>query len=130
MHQDDAPQVQSTDMSQIEKEWNGSASKASIEYNESLDPIHEKGHDDDTQSNNGKTHEDRGLTTDAESFMGRWLKSLRMENDTPLRGHLIRFLTLLELKEGLEALATSFKEIVRMTGEDYSAITLMKLKNA
>mgnify|MGYP001362029965 CR=1 FL=1 len=36
MHQDDTPQVQSIDTSQIEKEENGSASKASIEYNENF----------------------------------------------------------------------------------------------
>ena len=51
---------------------------------------------------------------------------------TLIYNHLVRFLTAIGANEfeDLEALATSFKEIVAMIGSKYSAITLMKLRNA
>ena len=57
---------------------------------------------------------------------------MRIKNDSPLHGHLIRFLSAVGVddQEGLEALATSFTESVPMIGDEYNAITLMKLKNA
>ena len=99
-----------------------------MEYNESLDQVHEKSQDADTKSDNGKAHEDRGLTSDAESFMEKWLQSVRIKNDTPLHGHLIRFLAFVGVddQEGAEALAASLKEIVRMIGDEWTPPTNSK----
>ena len=64
--------------------------------------------------------------------MENWLRSVMIKNDSPLHGHLIRFLSTVGVddQEGLEALVMPFKEIVPMIGDEYNAITLMKIKNA
>ena len=111
MEQDNAPTDHTLDMSQIEEEGNASANKASFEY--SLDPIQEKRQNGESQSDTGKTHEDRKLTTDTESFMKKWLQSVWIKKGSSLHDNLISFLTPVGVddEEGLEALATSFNEI-------------------
>ena len=74
MEQDKAPRDHTIDMSQIDEEGNASTNKAPVEY--SIDSIQEKRQNDESQRDIGKTHEDRKLTTDTESFMEKWLQSV------------------------------------------------------
>ena len=66
MEREGAPQTHSIDMSQIEKDGNGSLSRAPVDYNESLDQVHEKRQNDVTQGDDGKAHEDRDSGSDTE----------------------------------------------------------------
>ena len=62
----------------------------------------------------------------------KWPRAMSIAKDTPIYNYLVRFLTAIGINEfeDLEALATSFKGIVAMIGNEHSAITLMKLRNA
>ena len=117
-------------MSRIDEEGNASSNKAPVEG--SIDPIQEKRQNDESQSDSGKTHEDRKLTTDTESFMERWLRSVWIKKGSSLHSNLMNFLTIVGVgdEESLEALATSFNEIVHMIGDEFNAFTLMKLRNS
>ena len=67
MERDNAPGDHTIDMSNIEKEGNASIDKASADFSFKLTSM--KRLEDDSQSENGKTHEDRKPTTDTGSFM-------------------------------------------------------------
>ena len=132
MKREDAPQTHLIDMSQIKKDGKCSLPRAPVDYNKILDQVHEKCRNDVTQGGDGKTHGDRDSGSDTESFMEKWLRPMSIMNGFPFHNHLIRLLTAIGVNEfeDLEALAPSFKEIVAMIGNEYNAITLMKLRNA
>ena len=66
MEQDNAPRGHTLDMSQVDEEGSASTNEASVEY--SIGPIQEKRQNDESRSGSGKTHDDRKMTTDTESF--------------------------------------------------------------
>ena len=121
MERDNAPGDHTIDMSKIEGEGNASIDKASAEF--SFEPTTMKRLEDDSQSENGKTHEDRDPTTDKGSFMERWLQSVAVKKGSTLRNNLVSFLTFVGVDddEGLEALATSFDDIVVMIDGEFNA---------
>ena len=79
MEKDNAPGDHTMDMSNIEEEGNASINKASAEF--SFEPTTMKRPEDDSQSENGKTHDDRGSTSDKGSFIEKWLQSVAIRKD-------------------------------------------------
>ena len=71
MEKDKTPEDHIIGMSNIEEDGNASSNKASPEY--SFEPTNMRTPKDNSQIENGKTHEDRNPTTDKGSFMGKWL---------------------------------------------------------
>ena len=67
MEKDNAPGDHTIDMSNIQKEGNASTDKASADF--SFEPTSMERQEGDSQSENGKTHEDRKPTTDKGRFM-------------------------------------------------------------
>ena len=61
-----------------------------------------------------------------------WLQAMGINEDTASFGHMRRFLDTIGVAEpeDLEALATSFEDIVHMIGSEHNPIALMKLRNA
>ena len=75
MEKDKTPEDHIIGMSNIEEDGNASSNKASPEY--SFEPTTMKQSEDDSQSEKGKAHEDRGPTSDKGSFMENGFSRLR-----------------------------------------------------
>ena len=129
MEKDKAPGDHIIEMSNIEEDGNASSNKASADF--SFEPTTMKQPEGGSQTENGKTHEDRDPTSDKGSFKEKWLQSVSVKKGTTLHNNLVSFLTFVGIDddEGLEALATSFDDIVIMIDNEFNAYTLMKLRN-
>jgi len=75
------------------------------------------------------SEEMRSQTTD--TFNSQWLKSMGAQEGTASFTNMMRFLDAIGVSEfeDLQALATSFEDIVGMIGGEHTPITLMKLRN-
>ena len=137
------PEAHSIDMSQFMQEANDtSALRASALFQLSTVRENEAPHlaspaaqfyGGETQRDlSGGGHTTNNTNTVDESYPTRWLQAMGVNEDAASFGHMRRFLDVIGVSdvEELEALATSFDDIVQMIGSQHNPVTLMKLRNA